>query len=47
MSETAVAPTNKMTKWLLAFLPLLILIALVVAFLTLNPLTFFTATFPP
>jgi zinc transporter ZupT len=47
MSETAVTPTNKITKWLLAFFPLVLLIALVVAFLTLNPLTFFTGTFPP
>ena len=34
-------------RWLLTLLPLLLLVLLVVAFLALDPLSFFTGTFPP
>jgi ZIP family zinc transporter len=34
-------------KWLLAVFPLVLLALLIVAFLTLNPLSFFTGAFPP
>lgn len=46
------ATENKSTvgnlpKWVLAIVPLALLILLVVAFLALNPLSFFTGAFPP
>lgn len=34
-------------RWLLALLPLVLLLLLVIAFLALNPLSFFTGAFPP
>ncbi len=39
--------TAKTPRWIMALLPLVLLILLVVAFLTLNPLRFFTGAFPP
>lgn len=39
--------TTKMPRWIMALLPLVLLILLVIAFLTLNPLRFFTGAFPP
>jgi zinc transporter ZupT len=39
--------TTKMPRWVMALLPLALLILLVVTFLTLNPLRFFTGAFPP
>ncbi len=38
---------NHLPRWLLAVVPLLLLAAMVVAFVTTNPLTFFTGAFPP
>jgi zinc transporter ZupT len=37
----------QMSKWILALLPLGLLVGLIVAFLTLNPLSFFAGAFPP
>jgi zinc transporter, ZIP family len=38
---------QKFPNWLLAVLPLLLLVGLVAAFLTLDPLAYFTGAFPP
>lgn len=47
MQNAATTLSNKLPNWVLAVLPLALLIILVVAFLTLNPLAFFTGNFPP
>ena len=36
-----------MPNWLLAILPLVILVGLIILFITANPLAFFTGAFPP
>ncbi len=46
--ETSTPITGRRApRWLLAVLPLLLLIALVAGFLALDPLSFFTGAFPP
>jgi zinc transporter ZupT len=47
MERTEPFPTLALPKWVLALLPLLLLIALVAAFVLLNPLAFFSGAFPP
>lgn len=47
MQQTPSVTTPTRPNWLLALLPLLLLIALVAAFLLLDPLSFFTGAFPP
>jgi zinc transporter ZupT len=47
MQKTATTASSKLPNWLLAIIPLALLVILVIAFLTLNPLAFFTGTFPP
>lgn len=47
MQNAATTLSNKLPNWVLAILPLALLIALIIAFLTLNPLAFFAGNFPP
>lgn len=47
MHQTPSVTTPTRPNWVLALLPLLLLIALVAAFLLLEPLSFFTGAFPP
>ncbi len=47
MQQTPFATTPARPNWILALLPLILLLALVAAFLLLNPLSFFTGAFPP
>lgn len=47
MDNTTPLPKRRAPNWLLALLPLLLLIALVAGFLALDPLSFFTGAFPP
>ena len=45
--QTVTKEKKKLPKWVLAIFPLVLLIGLVVVFITLNPLSFFTGAFPP
>lgn len=45
--ETMNRSRRTLPKWFLAILPLILLVALVIAFFVLNPLSFFTGAFPP
>lgn len=47
MDQTATPATNRWPKWLLAVLPLLLLLGLIALFMALNPLSFFTGDIPP
>ena len=47
METTDKSAMTRLPKWVLAIVPLVLLILLVVAFLALNPLSFFTGAFPP
>ena len=47
MDNATILPKRRATNWLLALLPLLLLIALVAGFLALDPLSFFRGAFPP
>lgn len=47
MQQVESVSTRKAPKWILALLPLALLIALIIAFVALNPLGFFTGSFPP
>lgn len=47
MTQTANPVMNRIPKWLLALLPLLILIGLVIVFIRANPLAYFSGAFPP
>lgn len=47
MQEARRGFTVTLPKWVLALVPLLLLLALVAAFLALEPLAFFTGKFPP
>lgn len=48
MQRTESAPrTTQLPKWVVALLPLCLLLILLVAFVALNPLAFFTGAFPP
>ncbi|HEX6383701.1 MAG TPA: metal transporter [Anaerolineae bacterium] len=47
MQDARKAVTVSLPKWALALIPFLLLLALVVAFLALEPLAFFTGKFPP
>jgi ZIP family zinc transporter len=47
MQQSIASRTNKIPIWVLAILPLAILLLLVILFLALNPLSFFTGAFPP
>lgn len=47
MQKTQSFPHTSWPNWLMALLPLLLLAALIAAFLWLNPLAFFTGAFPP
>ncbi len=47
MQQTPTATIPARPNWILALLPLVLLLALVAAFLLLNPLSFFTGAFPP
>lgn len=47
MDNTTPLPKRRAPNWLLALLPLLLLIVLVAGFLALDPLSFFTGAFPP
>jgi zinc transporter ZupT len=47
MQQTSSATTPTRPNWILALLPLILLLALVAAFLALDPLSFFTGAFPP
>ena len=47
MDNSTPLPKRRAPNWLLALLPLLLLIALVAGFLALDPLSFFSGAFPP
>ena len=47
MQKTATRLMSKLPNWALAIIPLALLVVLVIAFLILNPLAFFTGAFPP
>ena len=47
MQQAPTATIPARPNWILALLPLVLLLALVAAFLLLNPLSFFTGAFPP
>ncbi len=47
MTDVHPVPERHAGRWLLALLPLALLVLLVVGFLTLNPLRFFQGAFPP
>ncbi len=47
MQNTDSISLQKIPNWLLALLPLVLLAVLIIAFLGLNPLAYFTGTFPP
>ncbi len=47
MAQTLISRASKLPKWVLAILPLLILVGLVALFMASNPLAFFTGAFPP
>jgi zinc transporter ZupT len=47
MEKTDVLAWQGIPRWVLALLPLLLLLLIVGGFLVLNPLSFFTGTFPP
>ena len=47
MQEARKTTTVTLPRWVLALIPLLLLLALVAAFLALEPLAFFTGKFPP
>ena len=47
MTKPQPASTPSRVNLVMALLPLLLLVALVAAFLWLNPLAFFTGAFPP
>lgn len=47
MNNTTTLTSGRAPRWLLAVLPLLLLLALVAGFLALDPLRFFSGAFPP
>jgi len=47
MQKTETITTTRLPKWVLALLPLVLLIGLVAIFLAVNPLAVFTDAFPP
>lgn len=47
MDTAETVKSQKIPKWILALFPFLLLIALVVLFVAINPLSSFTGTFPP
>lgn len=47
MQQTSSATVPSRPNWILALLPLVLLVALIAAFLALDPLSFFTGAFPP
>jgi zinc transporter ZupT len=47
MERTIETSTGKLPKWALALFPLVILMGLIAAFWVLDPLAFFTGSFPP
>lgn len=47
MEQTNTADTGRIPKWVLALFPLVLLIAIIALFLIMNPLSYFTGTFPP
>ncbi|HID52362.1 MAG TPA: ZIP family metal transporter [Anaerolineae bacterium] len=47
MEQTIETSTGKLPKWILALFPLVILMGLIAAFWVLDPLAFFTGSFPP
>ena len=47
MQPSVIVQAKKIPTWVLALFPLAILLLLVVLFFALNPLAFFTGTFPP
>ncbi|HQF71038.1 MAG TPA: metal transporter, partial [Promineifilum sp.] len=47
MNNAQPIPHRRASRWLLALLPLALLVLLVVAFLALDPLRFFQGAFPP
>lgn len=47
MEQTPSVTTPSRPNWILALLPLVLLLALIAAFLALDPLSFFTDAFPP
>jgi len=47
MEHNSSSQTSKVPKWALAIFPLALLIALIALFFLLNPLGFFTGSFPP
>ncbi|MCA9998954.1 MAG: ZIP family metal transporter [Anaerolineales bacterium] len=47
MDQTTTSPSNRVPKWILAIFPLAILLGLIALFIAVNPLSYFTGTFPP
>ena len=47
MEQSLPSDTTRIPKWVLAIFPLVILLGLIVLFIVLNPLAFFTGEFPP
>jgi zinc transporter ZupT len=47
MDQSITSATTRFPKWLLAIFPLIILIGLVALFFAVNPLSYFTGSFPP
>lgn len=47
MQKSGTFRLNDLPNWLLALIPLAMLVALVIGFVTLNPLAFFTGAYPP
>lgn len=47
MEQTVSTPTKRIPKWVLAIFPVVVLIGLIVLFIAIEPLSFFTGDFPP
>jgi hypothetical protein len=47
MEQTLSTPTSRIPKWVLAIFPLIILFVMMVLFIAVDPLSFFTGDFPP
>lgn len=47
MEQLVSSATNRIPKWVLALFPLLILVGLIALFMAVDPLSFFTGSFPP
>lgn len=47
MEQTLSTPTSRIPKWVLAIFPLIILFGMMILFIAVDPLSFFTGDFPP